>query len=194
VSSPVDASALAPAPQDDRAPLRPAKERTGSGVVPLLGVLLSLCLLGVSVVLVRDALVLLAAISGTPWLQTAVETVSGTAPATWMVPAGVALGLLGLWLLSRAFARRSREELRLRSRTAVTTRPRDVARLSSAAARDVDGVLGARTSASRRSVTVAITTTGGASVGDAVQRAVTDRLAPLERSPSVRVRVEEGQR
>ncbi|WP_299037834.1 DUF6286 domain-containing protein [uncultured Pseudokineococcus sp.] len=193
MSSPVDAGAMAPRTEDERAPLRGAKERTGSGVVPVLGVLMSLLLLGLAVALVRDALVLLGVLGGAPWLQTAVEAVRGTAPATWTAPAGAALALLGLWLLSRAFARRSRDELRLRSRTAVTTRPRDVARLSSAAARDVDGVLRARTSATRRAVSVAVTTTGGESVGAAVQQAVTDRLAPLERRPSVRVRVEGGQ-
>jgi len=180
--------------QEQRAPLRPAKERTGSGVVPVVGVLLSLCLLGLSVVLVHDALLLLGAYGGTPWLQTAVDTASGTAPATWTAPVGAALALLGLWLLTRAFARRRRHEVRLRSRTAVAVQPRDVARLSSAAARDVDGVLSARTSATRRAVAVSVTTTGGASVREAVQRAVTDRLSPLERSPSVSVRVEEGQR
>lgn len=192
MSSPVDASALARHQDGERGPLRAAEERTGSGVVPVLGVVLSLCLLGLAVVLVRDALVLLGPLGGAPWLQTVVEVLRGTAPSTWMLPAGVALALLGLWLLTRAFARRRRSEVRLRSRTAVALRPRDVARLSSAAAREVDGVLRARTSASRRSVTVAVTTTGGESVTGEVQRAVTDRLAPLERSPSVRVRVEEG--
>jgi len=194
VSTPVPAPAASRDQAPERAPLSAAKERTGSGSVPVVGIVLSLCLLALSAVLVRDALVLLGVLGGTPWLQTAVGAVSGTVPATWMVPAGVALGLFGLWLLTRAFARRRRTEVRLRSRTAVTTTPRDLARLSSAVARDVDGVLGASTAATRRAITVTISTTGAGSVREAVEQQVADRLAPLERSPSVRVKVEEGRR
>ncbi|MEJ5914685.1 DUF6286 domain-containing protein [Pseudokineococcus sp. 1T1Z-3] len=173
-------------------PLRPAGERTGSGQVPLVGILLALLVLALGVVLVRDALVTLGALGGQPWFAQLVDVVAGTTPATWMVAVGVALALLGIALVAVAFRRRTRTEVRLRARTAVTTEPRDLARLSSSVARDVDGVLGARTSASRRSVVVRISTTGDAGTSDAVKNAVTQRLSVLERTPTVRVRVEGG--
>lgn len=178
-----------------REPMRGAPERTGSGAVPVVGVLLALCLLALAVALVQHALVALGAIGGPAWPQVLVEGVRGTAPATWMVPVGVLLALVGLWLVLRvALGRRTRSEVRLRSRTAVSVEPRDVARLASSAARDVDGVLGARSSADRRKVVVRVQTTGEASVPGAVQQAVADRLRALERQPSVRVRAEGGDR
>lgn len=182
-------------PAPAREPLRGAPERTGSGLVPVVGVLLSLCLLALSVALVQHALVALGAIGGPAWPEVLVEGVRGTAPATWMAPVGVALALLGLWLLLRvALGRRTRHEIRLRSSTAVTTEPRDVARLASIAAREVDGVLGATSTADRRRVVVRVATTGDAQVSSAVEQAVSQRLAVLERTPAVRVRVQEGDR
>ncbi|WP_298991365.1 DUF6286 domain-containing protein [uncultured Pseudokineococcus sp.] len=178
-----------------REPMRAAPERTGSGAVPVVGVLLALCLLALAVALVQHALVALGAIGGPAWPQVLVEGVRGTAPATWMVPVGVVLALVGLWLVLRvALGRRTRSEVRLRSRTAVSVEPRDLARLASSAARDVDGVLGARSSADRRKVVVRVQTTGEASVPGAVQQAVAERLRAVERQPSVRVRVEGGDR
>ncbi|MEJ5946631.1 DUF6286 domain-containing protein [Pseudokineococcus basanitobsidens] len=181
-------------PSGDREPLRAAGERTGSGPVPVVGALLALLALALGVVLVRDALVVLGALGGEAWLAQLVDVVAGTAPATWLVPVGVAVALVGVSLLSVALGRRTRTEVRLASRTAVTTEPRDVARLSSSVARDVDGVLGARTSAGRRSVVVRVSTTGDPAVPDAVQRAVAERLGVLQRTPSVRVRVEGDRR
>lgn len=178
-----------------REPMRGAPERTGSGVVPVVGVLLALCLLALAVALVQHGLVALGIIGGPAWPQVLVEGVRGTAPATWMVPVGVLLALVGLWLaLGVALGRRTRSEVRLRSRTAVSLEPRDVARLASSAARDVDGVLGARSSADRRKLVVRVQTTGEASTAGAVQRAVADRLRAVERQPAVRVRVEGGDR
>lgn len=196
MSSPVTAPAdRSSGPSSAREPLRAAPERTGSGLVPVVGVLLSLCLLALSVALVQHALVALGVIGGPAWPQALVEGVRGTAPATWMVPVGVALALLGLWLALRvALGRRTRHEIRLTSRTAVTTEPRDVARLASTTARDVDGVLGAKSSADRRRVVVTVATTGDADVPAAVAQAVSERLAVLERTPAVKVRVEGGDR
>lgn len=177
-----------------REPMRPAAERTGSGLVPVVGVLLALCTLALGVVAVHDGLVALGTLSGPAWLEEAVLGVRGTAPETWMVPVGVALALLGLWLVRVALARRTRSEVRLRSRTAVAVEPRDVARLASTAARGVDGVLGATSSADRRKVVVRVTTTGDAQVQQTVQQVVAGRLSAIERTPAVRVRVEGGQR
>jgi hypothetical protein len=63
----------------------------------------------------------------------------------------------------------------------------DAARLAASAADDVDAVLSARASASRRSVTVTVTALEGDDVTDAVRAAVTERLAPLAQPLSVRV-------
>ena len=66
---------------------------------------------------------------------------------------------------------------------------RDVAVLASAAARDVDGVLDARTTATARTVTVDVRTTGDPATSERVRSGVTELLQLLASPPTVKVRV-----
>lgn len=189
-------STLSPEPTRDPAPsppasgrpaMRSAAQKTGAGPVGVVGPVLAVLLLALGLLLLRDALVSAGALSGAAWLPAAAEALRGFAPATWLVPVGVALALVALWLIVTALRPRSRKTLPLTSSSGTYLHTRDVARLASGAARDVDGVLDATTSASRSTVKVSVTTTSGDLKG-AVTSAVTEALRPLQKAPRVVVR------
>lgn len=172
---------------DSRA-LRAAKIKTGPGLVPVIAVVLAVLLLAVAVLVVRDGLIALGWVGGTPWVPVPFEALEGTGPSTLVIVVGAVAALVGLWLLFQAFGRRTRKHLRVESVTGIFITPRDVARLSTGAARSVDGVLDARSDAGRRSVTVRVTTTGDVATEQEVRSSVAERLSVLDPTPKVRVR------
>lgn len=170
-------------------PMRPARQPTGSGPVGVVGPVLAVLLLAAGAVLVRDALVAAGALSGRSWLGAAAEGVRGSAPATWLVPAGAVVVLVGLWLVVTALRPRTRTAVPLTSQSGAFLHTRDVARLAAGAARDVDGVLDASASASRRKVVVTVSGTAADGLREDVTAAVTHRLAALESAPRISVGV-----
>ena len=171
----------------DRAPLPPAGLPTGAGTVGWLGPLLAVLLVGVAVLLGQDAWVRLNGGSST-WLGSAVSGLDGLTPATWMVAVGVVVALVGLWLVLKAFGRRTRDSLALRGGSGAHLTTGDVARLVTGAAGQVDGVLDARTSATRRTATLSITTTGTPGTDTQARQAAERALSALASPPRVRVR------
>lgn len=171
------------------APMRAATQKSGSGPIGVLGPVLAVLLLALGVLLLRDALVAAGALSGKPWLGVAVDGVKGFGPAWWLIPAGIVVALFGLWLALTALRPRSRKTLPLTSRTGVFLHIRDVARLASGAAGDVDGVLDASSAATRKKVTVTVHGTAEADLRETVTVAVTDRLSALQSPPRVAVTV-----
>jgi|GEM_PF-481384 len=178
----------------------PAPDATRSGRVGWLGVVLAIVLVALGVLLVREALVAADVVTGEPWLAPAVDAADGIAPSVAVSAAGVVVALLGVWLVTVAFGRRVRTRLPVRSAsddgsaggstgrpTGVTIGLGDVARLAASAAEDVNDVLTARASATRRTVTVTVTVLEGDDVDAAVRAAVTDRLAPLASPVAVKV-------
>lgn len=170
-------------------PLRPAKSPTGSGPVAVAGPVLAVLVGALGVVLLQDALVTVQG-SGSSWLTSATSSLVGVRPAGWMVPAGIVVALVGLWLLVTALRRRTRDALALTSASGAYVTTGDVARRASAAARDVDGVLSARSTATRHRVRVTVTTTGHPSTGDEVRAGVTEALTVLVRPLRVTVRAQ----
>lgn len=83
-----------------------APKATGIAVV----LALLLCLLGV--IVGRDALIAFGAVTGTPWIGQAIDSVVSLTVATWMLPAGIAVGVVGLILLVLALLPRSRTHRR----------------------------------------------------------------------------------
>ena len=178
----------APVAGNRPAPMAAAKPPVGLGPLPFVGAVLALVVVALGVAGIRDALAAIGAVEGGPWIDSVVDTVDGWQPQFWLVPAGIALVLLGVWLILVALRPRSRTGVAVRAATGVFLRTGDVERLAARAASDVDGVLSARSSASHRKVEVRVAVTGGANTADRVRTAVQDALQPLESIPTVQVK------
>ncbi len=177
-------------PSDPPGPARSmpaAKTPVGSGALAALGLILALLLTAAGVVLTRDALVYFTLLTGTPWTRSVARAVNGVTAAAWLVPLGIALALVGLWLLWRAVRPRARTAVSLTSATGVFLRPHDIARFAETAAESVSGVISADVNASRRSVTVQVRGTGSEDLADQVRAAVTERLSALDSPPAIKV-------
>ena len=166
-----------------------AKSPVGPGVITAVGVLLALGLVALGVVAVHDALVPAALAGGPAWIDSAIDGLDGLEPAPWMVPAGIAMVIVGAWALVIALRPRRSTAIALAARTGVYLRPKDVARIARTSAEDVDGVTSARASATRRAVTLRVRATATGQVAADVRAAVAEALSPLAVAPKVRVRV-----
>ena len=166
-----------------------AKTPVGPGAATVVGSMLAVLLVGLGLAGVHDALVAAGTAAGTPWIDAVVKAFNGLRPDVWLVPAGFALVLLGLWLISAALRPRRRTAIALNARTGVFLRPRDVAKLARNAAQDVDGVTSAKVTAGRRKVAVAARATTTAGMEQKIIQAVTARLQTLAKAPRVRVTV-----
>lgn len=179
-------------------PMNASKTPVGPGSISAVGLLLALLVVGIGVLGVQAALVAAGLLTGKPWLTWALQRPDGVTPAGWLLPAGVVLALIGLWLLLTALRPRPRTAVAVEAVTGVFLRPRDLSRLAVAAADNVDGVQDAHASATRRKVTVRITSTaaetGRDQVSDAVTAAVTERLSALQQPVRVIVRTVGGPR
>jgi len=170
--------------------MKAARQQTGAGRIGLLGPVMAVLLAAIGFVLLHDAIAEADTRPGRTWLAAAVDGLDRTTAEWWMIPAGAGVALLGLWLIFTAFRPRSRKTLALTSETGVFLRTRDIARLASAAADDVDGVLSASSVATRRLVTVTVESDRDG-VTDLVRDTVGERLSALASPPKVKVRVRE---
>lgn len=166
-----------------------ARQKTGIGRIGVVGPVLAVLLAALGVVLIRDALITFDVLPGSAWLPAVLDGLNGLTAEWWMVPAGVGIALLGLWLVMTALRPRSRKTVPVTSATGVFLHTRDISRLASDAASEVDGVLSATSSASRRTVTVTVRSTTSPGIADAVTDAVNQRLSALETPPQIKVRV-----
>ncbi|WP_125778296.1 DUF6286 domain-containing protein [Antribacter gilvus] len=179
-------------PDERREPAVPAARARRSAAVPrTVAIVLAVLLIGLGVVAGQEAVASSGIAPGLEpedgWITQAANGLDGaTIGPTALLAGAIALvvGLLLLWAAWHSGPRYTR----LRSAPALVLRPEDVARLASAAAEDVDGVLGASSTASARRVTVTVRSTGAEHVQGEVEQAVGRRLALLESPPSVRVR------
>lgn len=170
-----------------------AKPPVAAPLASAIAVLLALVLTGVGAVAVRDVLLSAGLIAGSPWIVTALNHVDGLTGQAWMVPAGLAVSVLGCLLLFAAVKPRRRTHRPLHEPgTWITTK--DCIRLAAAAADRVTGVAEAKASGSARKIALTVTPLAGYGAGaltDEVDAAVADALAPLARSPRVRTRIKE---
>jgi hypothetical protein len=165
-----------------------ARQRTGSGRIGVVGPILAVLLTAAGFVLLHDAVARADGRPGRTWVAATVDVIDGAIALWWMVAAGIAVALIGLWLIVTGLRPRSRRTVAITSATGLFLRARDIARLASAAADDVDGVLSAASVASRRKVTVTVESDRDG-VADLVRTAVEQRLATLARPVRVNVRV-----
>lgn len=174
------------------APMPPASEPTRSGPVGIVGPILAVILTAIGVLLLRDALVAAGVLTGTAWIPAALGAVEGVRAGPLFLLGGIVAALLGLWLIFAALRPRVRSGVTVASRTGIFLGTGDVARLASAAAEDVGGVISASTVATRRKVRTTIRSTGDPGIAAAVRQAVTDRLTDLDPPPRVTVSVRGG--
>lgn len=183
-----------PSPEDSRgtAPLPSAKAPVGPGTISGLGLLWAMLLIAVGVVGMQAALVAAGLLDGTSWLTWTIQRFDGLTPSAWMVPAGIVLVLLGLWLVLMALRPRPATAMTLAASTGVFLKPADVARLAVAAADQIDGVQDAKASARRGKVSLRIVGTGSSAIAGEVEQAVIERLAAFDPPVRVSVRVAGG--
>ena len=177
-----------PRPAHPRPTMRAAQQQTGAGRIGVLGPVMALVLTAIGFVLLHDAIAEADKEPGRTWLAAMVDGLDRLTAEWWMIPAGIGIALLGVWVIITAFRPRSRRTLAVTSDTGVFLRTRDVARLASAAADDVDGVLSANSVATRRAITVTIESERDG-VADLVRDTVGQRLSALADPPKVNVRV-----
>jgi len=179
-------------PESGASPVEPTAGRTPTATPAAApwAVLLALVVLALGVVGIRDALVAAGAFGGSSWTKNTANAIDGLTARTWMIPAGIGLAVLGLWWLLAALKPRKRTEISLSGTPGAWMRPGDLARLVQPTVENVEGVVSASTSATRRTVTVKATTTArdSAQVRTALTEAVGDRLAALGRAPRVKVK------
>jgi len=164
----------------------PAPAATRAGRVGWIGVVLSLLVVALGVLMIRDALIIGGQIDGDTWLVPVVDGTDGLKPSAASTAVGVVVALLGLWLVVVALGRRVRTRLPL-DVPGVTIGIADLARLASSAATDVPYVLSAHSSARRKSVSVTVTALEGDDVEADVRTAVQERLARLATPVTVHV-------
>ncbi|WP_028045627.1 DUF6286 domain-containing protein [Cellulomonas sp. URHE0023] len=164
----------------------PAPEATRAGRVGWVGVVLSILVIALGVVVIRDALVVGGYVDGETWLVPVIDGADGIEPSAATTAGGVVVALLGLWLVLVALGRRVRTRVPL-DVPGTTIGVADVARLASSAASDVPYVLSAQSSARRSSVSVKVTALEGDDVDADVLAAVQQRLAPLAKPVTVHV-------
>jgi hypothetical protein len=114
----------------------PAPAATRAGRVGWIGVVLSLLVVALGVLVIRDALIIGGQIDGDTWLVPVVDGTDGLEPSAASTAVGVVVALLGLWLVIVALGRRVRTRLPL-DVPGVTIGIADLARLASSAATDV---------------------------------------------------------
>lgn len=149
----------AQSPQGDAGPCpEPKASPLARGWTVILGV----ALLAAAGVAIRDVLIVNDSVTGTQLLPPVFDWVSslpGTAQdAPWTLWAGIGCALAALFFLAVTIRPRRRTHLAFGNGSGLHGRPVDVARLSTAAARRVPGVLSARTVATRRRLTVHVVT------------------------------------
>lgn len=155
----------------------PARVPTGPAAAAVVGIVLSLVLIGAGVVAIRDALIKAGALGGSALLPRAGRWLAGLGPTGLVLGLSIASLVVGLVLLVLALRRRSRPDLSLDAATPVHLGARDVARVAAAAADRVDGVQNAHATATRSKVRVVVKVTGETpEIAEAVTQRVTEAL------------------
>jgi hypothetical protein len=162
------------------------------------GTLIALLLLAAGVVALRDAAVFAGWLDGRPWTSNFIDWLDGLTVQWYTSPLGVLALVIGLWWVYAALRPRRRTAVPVAAQTSVWIAPADLARIASAAAEPVPGVLDARARAGLRKIVVTAHTTsdtgdssGGKQIKAAIAAAVTGAMEGFVASPpkvSVRTR------
>ncbi|GAA1114695.1 hypothetical protein GCM10009630_10100 [Kribbella jejuensis] len=169
----------------------PAKRPVAAPAAAAVGIIAALAAILIGAVGVRETLVSTGTVGGSSWLEWLFGKAEVLKPVDWMIPAGIAAVLLGVWVLLATLKPRKATHLAVGDRAAgVWIRARDAARLAAESARAIDSVTGAKGAAKRRKVRVSVTTIGDAErVREELAATVQARLHEITPTPRVRARV-----
>lgn len=182
----------------DAVAVRRPRPPTASPAALFVAVVLAFALLGVAFVSGREFLIVHETVGGPPWISNTVDWIVNLHWAPWMITAASAAIVFGLILVVLGVKPRTRTHIGALSPSSsspmVWLRPTDVARICSDHAESVPGSRSARTTVTKRRVTVDVHRAPGgddASLTAAVRDAVAPTLAVLADTRKVRVRVRE---
>lgn len=164
-----------------------APAATGVSVVLAVGVI------ALGIVAIRDALIDGGAIAGTPWIAPALGHLDGLTAQTWMLPAGLAVAVVGALLIIAALKPRKRTHQPLKTQDTWIA-GRDISRVARGAATNVTGIAAATVSGSARQLTVEVTPLAGfdsTGLAETVRTNVSHALAPLVTVPRIKTRIKE---
>ena len=179
---------------DTVAPPAPGRAPVAAPAAGYVGALIAVLILSAGAVALRDAAVHFGWLTGAAWTDTVVSGLDGLTYQGWMLPAAVVAIVVGLWCVSAAIRPRRRTALAVPATSSVWIAKSDLARLASAAAASVPGVLDSRASASLRTVTVtADVTAGDPALKVAITTAVADTIGGFTTTtPRIKVRTRTG--
>ncbi|MDJ0392235.1 DUF6286 domain-containing protein [Rhodococcus sp. G-MC3] len=187
----VSGQGAAPAP-------RPRPPTASPAALPV-ALVLALALLGVAFVAGREFLIARETIVGAPWIGNAVDWIAQLHWATWMIPAAAGAVIAGLLLVAIGLKPRTKTHTGAMSATSpspmVWLRPTDVARLCSDHAGDVQGADSARTTVTKKHVTIEVRKTRDAdeaAMTESVRDAVAPTLAALADTRKTRIRIRQA--
>lgn len=176
----------------------PATGRTpvAAPAAGFLGLVLAVILIALGVVALRDAIIAAGWLNGPLWIDGTIDWIDGLSFSSWMIPAGIAALLVGLWMVICALKPRRKTAIEVAARSAVWIDPVDLARAASYAAERVPGVLSAQSVATRRklAITAEVTEASNTSIRTAIETAVRDVVAVLAKTPKITVRTRTGGR
>lgn len=155
-------------------------------------IFLGLLLLGLAVVAGRETWLVASDANASSWVTPVTDLVARETLETWIIWAGVAAVMVGVIFLIIAFKPRRKTHLRLGSeRSSAWLRAVDVARRSSAVARQIPGVAAARSQATDKSIKIIVNgDTQDPKLAPRVEEAVSQALHSLASTPQVSVSIE----
>ena len=168
-----------------------AHRPAASPVARYLAILLGLLLLAAAAVAGRDLYIRYTDVEWQPWVSTATNWIGELSYRNWMLPAGIASLIIGLLLLWASLRPRTKTHREINSDIAVWMRPVDVARMCTASAQRVPGVMAAHTVVRKRSINVTVI---GNPQDEKLRKQLQDSLQPLASlvtgSPALKVQVQ----
>ena len=177
-------------------PVPHAPQPTASPLARGWTIVLGIVLLGLTAVIVRDVLILNGSVSGSQLLPPVFDWFATVQSESWMLWAGIGCALVAVFFLLVTVRPRRRTHMAFGDGSELYARPVDVARLSTATARRVPGVLSAHTVTTRKKISVkvvtAVTPESAETIRARVSTHVSELSALLVPAPSVQVTVTSG--
>ncbi|MEV3900712.1 DUF6286 domain-containing protein [Mycobacterium sp. NPDC050551] len=175
--------------------VRPASEPLRAAGARYAGVVIALAVTGAGGLALREAAVGFGQFGGSPWLPAAAAWLGEPKPVRFVTAAAVLAALVGVACLVVAVKPRRRRGLRVAAGTAVFVDYADLVRMVSTAAESVPGVIDARSSVGRRSVSVRCAVAGSCDqIREQVLETVSAELSALAAQPRIKVKTEEKSR